>query len=53
MCIYRRAHTYISASYTVATVVQWIMTEFSEAVSEKDKIMVITKMLPNLMKLNG
>jgi hypothetical protein len=29
------------------------MTELSEAVSEKDKIMVITKMVLNLMKQNG
>jgi hypothetical protein len=29
------------------------MTELSEAVSEKDKIMVITKMALNLMKQNG
>jgi hypothetical protein len=33
--------------------VQQIVTELSEAVSEKDKIMVITKMLLNLMKQNG
>jgi hypothetical protein len=32
---------------------QQIKTELSEAVSEKDKIMVITKMAPNLMKQNG
>jgi hypothetical protein len=37
----------------VTTVVQQIMTEPSEAVSEKDKIMIITKMLLNLMKQNG
>jgi hypothetical protein len=37
----------------VATVMQQIMTEISEAVSEKDKIMVITKMVLNLMKPNG
>jgi hypothetical protein len=29
------------------------MTELSEAVSEKDKIMAITKMVPNLMKQKG
>jgi hypothetical protein len=29
------------------------MTEFSEAASEKDKIMIITKMVLNLMKQNG
>jgi hypothetical protein len=34
----------------VVTVVQQIMTELSEAVSEKDKIMVITKIVLNLMK---
>jgi hypothetical protein len=37
----------------VATVVQQTMTELSEAVSEKDKIMVITKMVRNLMKKKG
>jgi hypothetical protein len=37
----------------IATVVQQIITELSEAVSEKDKIMVITKMVLNLMKQNG
>jgi hypothetical protein len=31
----------------VATVVQQIMTEFSEAVSKRDKIMVITIMVKN------
>jgi hypothetical protein len=36
----------------VATVVQQIMTELSEAVSEKDKIMVITKTLFNIMEQN-
>jgi hypothetical protein len=36
-----------------ATVVQQIMTDLSEAVSEKNKIMVITKMVLNLMKQNG
>jgi hypothetical protein len=37
----------------IITVVEQIMTELSEAVSEKDKIMVITKMVLNLMKQNG
>jgi hypothetical protein len=37
----------------IATVVQQTMTELSEAVSEKDKIMVITKLVLNLMKQNG
>jgi hypothetical protein len=37
----------------VATVVQQIMTELSEAVSEEDKIMVIIKMVLTLMKPNG
>jgi hypothetical protein len=37
----------------VTTVVQQIMTELSEEVSETDKIMVITKMVPNSMKQNG
>jgi hypothetical protein len=34
----------------VDTVVQQITTEFSESVSEKDKIMVITKMVLKFMK---
>jgi hypothetical protein len=33
--------------------VQQIITELSEAVSEKGKIMVITEMVLNLMKQNG
>jgi hypothetical protein len=37
----------------VATVVQKIMTELTKAVSQKDKIMVIIKMVFNLMKQNG
>jgi hypothetical protein len=37
----------------IATVVHQIMTELSEATSEKDKITVITKMVLNLMKQNG
>jgi hypothetical protein len=37
----------------IATVVQEIMTELNEAVSEKDKIIIITKMVLNLMKQNG
>jgi hypothetical protein len=37
----------------VASVMQQIITELSEAVSEKDKIMNITKMVLNLMKQNG
>jgi hypothetical protein len=36
----------------VATVMQQIITELSEAVLEKDKIMVITKMVLNLMIQN-
>jgi hypothetical protein len=36
-----------------ATVVQQNITELSEAVSEKDKLMVITKMIFNFMKQNG
>jgi hypothetical protein len=39
--------------FKVATVVQEIMTELNEAVSEEDKIMVITKMVHNLIKQNG
>jgi hypothetical protein len=37
----------------IATVVQWIITELRQAVTEKDKMMVITKMALNLMKQNG
>jgi hypothetical protein len=37
----------------IATVVQQIITELSEAVSEKDKIILITKVVLNLMKQNG
>jgi hypothetical protein len=37
----------------VVTVVQQIMTEFSGAVSEEDKIVAITKIVLNLMKQNG
>jgi type IV pilus biogenesis protein CpaD/CtpE len=35
---------------TVATAVHQIMTDLSEAVSEEDKIMVVTKIILNLMK---
>jgi hypothetical protein len=37
----------------VVTVVQQIMSEFSGAVSEAEKIVVITKIVLNLMKHNG
>jgi hypothetical protein len=37
----------------IATVRQQIFTELSEAVTEKDKIMVITKIVLNLIKQNG
>jgi hypothetical protein len=37
----------------VVTVVQQIMTELSDAVSEEDKIMAITRIVLNLMKNNG
>jgi hypothetical protein len=37
----------------ITTEAHQIITEVSEAVSEKDKIMVITKMALNLMKQNG
>jgi hypothetical protein len=39
--------------FKVANVVQQIMTELSEAVSEKDKVVVITKIALNLVKQNG
>jgi hypothetical protein len=37
----------------VATVVQQNMTELSETLSEKDKIMVTTKMVLNIMEQNS
>jgi hypothetical protein len=37
----------------IVTVVQLIITELSEAVSEKDKIMVITEMILNSEKQHG
>jgi hypothetical protein len=37
----------------VVTVVQQIMTEFNGAVTERDKLMAITKILLNLMQQNG
>jgi hypothetical protein len=36
----------------IAIVLQQIITEFSKTVSEKDKILVITEMVINLMKQN-
>jgi hypothetical protein len=41
-----------SDTLKIATVLQHIITEFSEDVSEKDKIVAITKMVLNLMKQN-
>jgi hypothetical protein len=43
----------LSSNDTVATVVHQIMTELSKAVSEEDRVMVITKLVPNLMQQNG
>jgi hypothetical protein len=37
----------------VVTAVQQIMTEFNGAVSERDKLMAITKIVLNLMQQNG
>jgi hypothetical protein len=37
----------------VVTTVQQIMTEFNSVVSEEDKIVAITKIVLNLMKLDG
>jgi hypothetical protein len=42
-----------SDTLKIATIVQQITTELNEAVSEKDKMMVITKLVLNLMKQNG
>jgi hypothetical protein len=39
--------------FRVVTDVQQIMTEFSGAVSEEQKILAITKIVLNLMKQNG
>jgi hypothetical protein len=39
--------------FKVVTAVQQIMTEFSGAVSEEQKILAITKVVLNLMKQNG
>jgi hypothetical protein len=38
---------------TVSTVVHQIMTKLTKAVSEEDRIMVITKLVLNLMQQNG
>jgi hypothetical protein len=43
----------LTITLKVAMVVHQIMTELSEAVSEEEKIMAITKMVFNLMKQNG
>jgi hypothetical protein len=42
-----------SNSDTVATVVHQIMTELNKAVSEEDRVVVITKLVLNLMEQNG
>jgi hypothetical protein len=42
-----------SDTIKVAAVVEQIITELIQAVSEKDKIMVITEMVLNLKKQNG
>jgi hypothetical protein len=39
--------------FKVASAVQQIMTELNDAVSEEEKIVVITKIVLNLMKING
>jgi hypothetical protein len=39
--------------FRVASAVQQIMTELNDAVSEEEKIVVITKIVLNLMKING
>jgi hypothetical protein len=39
--------------FRVASVVQQIMTEFSGAALEEDKIVAITKIVLSLMKQNG
>jgi hypothetical protein len=38
---------------SVETVVHQIMTKLSKALSEEDRVMVITKLVLNLMQLNG
>jgi hypothetical protein len=42
-----------SSNNTVATVVHQIMSELSVTVSEKNRVMVITKMVLNLIYQNG
>jgi hypothetical protein len=42
-----------SGTLKIASLVQQIMTELIEAVSEKDKILVTTKMSHSIMKRNG
>jgi hypothetical protein len=42
-----------SNNTTIATVVHQIMTDVIEAVSQKDRVMIITKMVLNLMQQNG
>jgi hypothetical protein len=48
-----KAPSLSNVTLNAATAVQQNITELSEAVSQKDKIMVIAKMLLNLMKQNG
>jgi hypothetical protein len=40
-------------SLKISTVMQQIITELGETVSEKDKIKVIAKIILNIMKQNG
>jgi hypothetical protein len=42
-----------SSNDSVATVVHQIMTKLTKAVSEEDKVMVITKLVLNLLQQNG
>jgi hypothetical protein len=51
VCQYRLPES--SNNTTVVTVVHQIMTELSEAMSQEDRVMVITKMVLNLMQENG
>jgi hypothetical protein len=54
VCYYRvSVRLTLNDMIKVAIVVKQIMRELSKAGSEKDKIMIITKMVLNLMKQNG
>jgi hypothetical protein len=53
VCQYRPPVTSDSDKLKVTAVVRQIMTERSEAVSEEDKVMIVTIMVLDLMQRNG